>query len=170
MVELKVSDFSLMTKQQLISIIVTQSGIIANKPTDQEIMHQMCEVAQELTFSSGAVLELREKNEMVYKAATGKAASLLGMRLSSESSLSGLCIKTQELLYCSDANTDERVDKQACQRVGLRSMIVVPLISNDKAIGVLKVFSPKLDAFDEVDGQILKLAAMVISQSMFKSA
>jgi L-methionine (R)-S-oxide reductase len=166
MFAVKEGEFSLMTKQQLCAIIFAQASMIRNKPSDQTIMQQMSELAHELTFASGAVLELCEGNEMVYAAATGSAANLLGLRLSSETSLSGLCVKAKELLYCRDAQTDDRVDKEACKRVGLCSMLVVPLSRDEKVIGVLKVFSPKRDAFDDVDGQILKLAALVIAKSI----
>ena len=60
------------------------------------------------------------------------------------SSLSGLCIAQNTTLYCKDSETDERVDREACRRVGLRSMAVVPLIHCDEPIGVLKIYSERV--------------------------
>ena len=52
---------------------------------------------------------------------------LLGLRLARKGSLSGLCVQTGDILRCEDSEIDPRVDREACRRVGLRSMVVTPL-------------------------------------------
>ena len=129
----------------------------------------MATLAEHLTFASGAVVEMLDGDEMVYRAATGKAKDRLGMRLHKDKSFSGLCIKENRLLNCKNAMQDPRVDKEACQKVGLRSMLVVPLIYQQDVVGVIKVFSTTTDAFDDVDGQILMLTAQIISAAIHAS-
>lgn len=166
MSNLSTESVSLVTKDQLLSIIQAQSDIIGGGLNLTQVMQKMAMLAEQLTFASGAVVEMLDGDEMVYRAATGKAQSRLGMRLHKDSSLSGLCIKENKVLNCRDASQDPRVDRQACQAVGLQSMLVVPLKYADQVVGVIKVFSIKTDSFDEVDAQILTMAADIISAAM----
>lgn len=158
-----------MTKQQLLAIIQAQSRIIAHNPSLEQLMTQMAQLAQTLTYADGAAVELEEGQYMVYRAATGKAADQLGVRLDKGNSLSGLCLEQHQVLYCEDALTDPRVDRQACEQVGLRSMLVSPLHYAEQCFGVLKVFSPKPSAFDEVDIQVLSLVAQVVAAAVHAS-
>jgi len=43
--------------------------------------------------------------------------------------------------------TDGRVDRAACRKIGVRSMIVLPLLTTRSVVGVLKVFSDAPDFF-----------------------
>jgi L-methionine (R)-S-oxide reductase len=160
---------SLLTKQQLMSVISAQTEIIRKHLSAKQIMERMAELASDLTFASGGVVEMVEGDEMVYVAATGMARNNIGLRLNANTSLSGLCIQKNQVLNCKDADTDSRVDAGACEKVGLNSMLVVPLHSDDRLVGVLKVFSAKTNAFDDVDVQILQLSASVISAAIASS-
>ena len=104
---------------------------------------------------------------MVYRAVAGDAAGMLGVRLTREASLSGLCVESEETLRCDDSDVDPRVDREACRRVGLRSIVVVPLIHEGGAVGVLKVFSPEVAAFDAGDSRVLELMSELIAAAMF---
>lgn len=107
---------------------------------------------------------------MVYRAASGIATSQLGLRISRQSSLSGLCVATRQIMRCDDAWNDPRVDAAACERVGLRSMVVVPLVHQDEVIGVLKVLSKRPSAFSEAEATILGMLSEMIAASMFYAA
>lgn len=135
-----------------------------------EVMALVTQRAQDLTASAGAVVELAEGGEMVYRAAAGIAKPQLGMRLQRQGSLSGLCVAEGEILYCRDSETDERVDREACRKVGLRSMIVVPLRHLDQTVGALKVMSARVDAFTASDIEVLGLMSELIAAAMFHAA
>lgn len=157
---------SLLTKQQLLSVIDAQTDIIRKHLSPASIMERMAGLASDLTFASGAVVEIAEGEDMVYAAATGLAKDKVGLRLKACTSLSGLCIQKGQVLNCKDASTDQRVDYEACRKVGLSSMLVAPLQTDGQLVGVLKVFSSKVDAFDDVDVQILQLSASIISAAI----
>ncbi len=84
--------------------------------------------AEFLTDAARAAVAWLEGDEMAYQAATGIAAKSLGVRLRNQASLSSWCVRTGEVLRCDDSDKDNQVDKAACSWVGLRSMIVVPLV------------------------------------------
>ncbi len=119
-----------------------------------------------LTQAAGVVLELLEGDELVYRAASGVAASQIGLRLKVSSSLSGLSVTSGEVMHSRDTDSDSRVNLDACRRVGIRSMLVAPLFLGDKAIGVLKIMGAQPDAFDEGHLQTLQLMAGLIGAAI----
>lgn len=125
---------------------------------------------QQLTGADGAVVELAEGDEMVYRASSGLAATLLGLRLKRHGSLSGLCVETGDILRCEDSETDPRVDREACRRVGLRSMVVTPLRHMDTTVGVLKVVGTTVNAFSADDIRALELMSELIAAAMFHAS
>lgn len=106
---------------------------------------------------NGIVVELRDGDQLYYAAASGTSAALIGLRLALSSSLSGQCILEGVPLQCDDAMNDDRVNREACERVGLRSMIVVPIPHQGQTVGVLKFHSDKVADFGEEDMLIAHL-------------
>ncbi|GBF44006.1 diguanylate cyclase [Leptospira ellinghausenii] len=113
--------------------------------------------SKELVSAEGAVFELVEGDDLVYRAASGSASNQIGLRLHVSGSFSGLSLQSKEILYCVDSEEDNRVNREACRVVGLRSMIVVPLYFGLEVIGVLKVFSSKPAYFHENDLHTLNM-------------
>jgi diguanylate cyclase (GGDEF)-like protein len=155
------------TAAQLLAIIATQTEIARLGLDLGSVMALIAERAQTITEASGAVVELVEGDDMVYRAVAGDAAGMLGVRLTREASLSGLCVESEETLRCDDSDVDPRVDREACRRVGLRSIVVVPLIHEGDAVGALTVFSPEVAAFDDGDARVLALMSELIAAAMF---
>ena len=110
-------------------IIETQRLINSTALDSDELMRVICERAQMITGATGSVVELAEGDEMVYRAVAGSASGHLGVRLRIASSLSGRCVRLGMPLNCVDTETDVRIDRDACRRISVRSMIVVPLSS-----------------------------------------
>ena len=118
-------------------------------------MQRVVDVAQRLTHAKGAVVELVDGDEMVYRCGSASVSQHVGLRLRRHGSLSGQCIDEGRALRCGDTISDPRVDKQACQRVGVRSMVCTPLVQTGRAVGVLKVMSAEPHAFDADDEYLL---------------
>ncbi len=155
------------TSKQLLSVIQTQTAIAKLGLDINAVMTLVAEQVQLITQAKGAIVELAEDGDMVYRAVSNGANEFLGLRLKMKSSLSGLCIEQNETLYCKDSENDERVDREACRRVGLRSMAVVPLIHCDEPIGVLKIYSEQVNAFKDGDIHLLGLMSELIAAAMY---
>lgn len=155
------------SSEQLMSIIQTQTSIAKLGLDLNAVMTLVAQQAQELTHAGGAVVELVEDGDMVYRAVSQNAAHLLGLRLGKQNSLSGICVAQKQSLYCPDSETDDRVDREACRRVGLRSMAVVPLLHCGEPVGVLKVYDARVDAFQPSDLKLLELMSELIAAAMF---
>jgi diguanylate cyclase (GGDEF)-like protein len=150
----------------LISMIELLTALVTSGLDTTAVMREVAQRAAVLTQADGAVVELVDGEEMVYSAVSGTAEGSLGLRLKQAASLSGLCVEQGVPLNCEDASTDERVDRVACERVGVGSMICVPLFHRGKAVGVLKVISSRKSAFNDTHARTLSLLATVIASSL----
>jgi|GEM_PF-4753255 len=139
------------------SVIELQYQLVAGGHQIDELMNLVVERAERLTNAAGAVVEMADGDDMVYRAASGSAAASLGMRLKRSTSLTGRSVATGEVLICEDSEDDPRADREACRKIGLRSMVVVPLRHQQVVVGVLKVYSPEPSAFDEHHRTTLQL-------------
>ena len=126
--------------------------------------------AQELTHAAGAVVEILDGNELIYWSASGACEPQLGLRVGTQRSLSGMCAATGLILRCDDSESDPRVDREKCQRVQLRSMVVAPLKCGETTIGVLKVVSPFVHAFGPNDERALSLLNDLIGAMLSHAA
>jgi len=156
--------------EQLSAIIATQHDIATAGHNFMAVMTLIAERAQKLTRARGAAIELIERDELVYRVGTGAASRHVGLRLAIASSLSGKCMRLNEVLRCDDTESDPRVNREACRKIGLRSMVVVPLYHNGGPVGVLKVLSTQANAFSERDAQALQLMAGLIGAAMSNAA
>ncbi len=152
---------------RLLGIIKTQTEIAKLGLDLGGVMSLVCERAATLTMADGAVVELAEGDDMVYRAASGIAEGQLGLRLNRKHSLSGLCVELGQALQCDNSENDPRVDRDACRRVGLLSMLVVPLQHHDTVVGAIEVISQRANAFDDADVVILELMSELIAAAMF---
>lgn len=152
---------------QLLGVIRAQTEIAQLGVDLAGVMTLVAERTQALTGADGAVVELAEGEEMVYRAGSGIAEHSLGVRLQRIGSLSGLCVEEAQSLTCDDTDLDPRVDRAACARVGIRSMVCTPLRHGDTVIGVLKVVARRAAGFEPGDVEILSLMSGLIAASMY---
>ncbi|GAC1470951.1 MAG: hypothetical protein NVSMB9_16590 [Isosphaeraceae bacterium] len=156
--------------EYLADLIATQQDIATAQLEPDALMSLIAARTQRLTAADGAVVELAEGDEMVYRAATGSAAAHLGLRLKIDNSLSGRCLRTGETLLCDDSESDPRVNREACRAIGVRSMVVVSLVHQGRAVGVLKVLSLAPNAFRERDVHTLRLLAGLLAAALDQAA
>ncbi len=105
--------------------------------------------ARTATGASAAAVALMSNNgEFVCQAHSGDASPSVGARLEDRSGISGLCIRTGLPVLCADAEFDDRVNKPVCRRLGIRSILAVPVVIGEQdVVGLLEVFSSETGAF-----------------------
>lgn len=157
------------SREQLLRIIKIQAEIVKLGLDLGGVMQFVVDEAMPLIQADGAAIELAEDGEMVYRAAAGIAEPQLGLRLNASESLSGLCVRNGQAVYCDDAERDTRVSRWACRQMGLRSMIVMPLRHQERTIGVLKALSMQPGYFHERDMELLHMLAEVLAATMYFS-
>lgn len=154
----------------LMEIIKTQTEIAKQGLDLGGVMNFVADKLQMLTGAGGVMVELAEGDEMVYRAVSGMASGQLGLRLAKKGSLSGLCVAQRQVICCDDSETDDRVDREACRKVGLRSMVVAPLVHCDTVVGALKIASSHPGYFTGMHVRILELTSEVIASAMYHAS
>jgi EAL domain-containing protein (putative c-di-GMP-specific phosphodiesterase class I) len=116
-------------------------------------------VDQALTLiptADGASFEmLRDDGMLEYVCTSGTLAPHVGLVLAAATSLSGHSIRTAQVQRSDDTEVDPRVDRDACRRAGIRSMLCLPLSLSAGGGAVLKVSSSLPHAFSEADAAAL---------------
>ena len=151
-----------------------EQHILAGFPPDlclDLVLNELVVRAAEATRASAAAIALARGDEMVCRAATGELAPDLGVPLSTRDGLSGACLQTRQPQLSVDTEFDPRVDPAVSRRIGIRSILIVPIFEsadgnnaadgkhkdrNAPFAGVLEVFSSSPAAFSHADQKRLE--------------
>jgi len=155
--------------ERLREIVETQKEISALELDPGAITAKILERTQGLTGADGAAVAWFDGSECVLEHGSGIAAPHVGMRLRRDSSLSGVVSASGEAAYAEDTHADARVDQQACDAVGARSLICAPLYRDGRVDGVLSVFGVREAAFDDLAVETTRLMAEFVSGAMRNS-
>src|SRR5882724_8704241 len=129
-------------------------------------IHVIAERAQTLTRATGAAIALKNGNEIVCRARTGRTAPDLGVRLQTDSGVSAQCVRTGEVVICHDAQDDPYADKPICSHMGVRSVLAAPLRHLRTTLGVFEVLSSAPHAFDGRDVATMQMLSSVMVAAM----
>jgi diguanylate cyclase (GGDEF)-like protein len=155
--------------EELHRLVSTQHAIGTAAADLDGVLTAVVEQALDFTRAEAAVVELPDGRDMVYRAAAGTATEHLQLRIAREGSISGAALAEQTILICRDSEIDPRVDREACRRVGARSMIVVPLWDGTRAAGVLKVYSSTPAAFEPGAAKLLEMLAGMTAAALVRA-
>jgi hypothetical protein len=123
-------------------ILVSDRGA----PSD---LNRLVEEILATTQASGVAVAVRGARGLYCSAASGSTAPQVGTELGSGTGLTNLSLTTGRMQLCNDTEQDTRADSKACRDLGIRSMLVLPLNRDGRTLGVLDIFSSRVNAFDE---------------------
>lgn len=138
-------------------------------PADVALDLRLQEILQEArlaTDASGVVIALASDQRMVCRATLGDKAPRVGVSLNTRTGLSGACVQTREMQLCDDAIVDPRVNVVACRDLGIRSIVVLPVVDGANLWGLIEVFSSVPRAFGESDLLALQSLSNKVSQTV----
>ncbi len=127
-----------------------------------EVLHLVAERALNITGADGIAIAMAEGEAIVCRASVGSVAPDAGARLDPNSGFSGACMRSGAIVRCDDSERDPRVNVQACRRLGVRSMVAVPLTGTHGTIGLIEAFSVAPFGFNDSDVRSLNLLAELI--------
>ena len=123
-----------------------------------DLLNDIVERARIAANASDAAIALRQGDDIVCLATTGPNAPDTGVPLDLNSGLSGACAQSKTFQRCDDSESDPRVDTAFCRRLGIRSVLVFPILRREVLLGIVEVFSPNDHAFG--DGEVHALASL----------
>src|SRR5579872_3596929 len=131
-----------------------------------EVLQLVAERALAITGADGVAVALAQDDAIVCRASAGSIVPDAGVRLDPNSGFSGECLVSGRIVRCDDVDIDPRVNLQACRRLGVRSMLAVPLSAKQNVVGLLEAFSGEPYGFNDSDVRSLNLLAELILSAM----
>ena len=157
--------------EQLVDTLAANGGGDLSSDLALDILlNAIVDQARLATGASGAAIALVKDGEMVCRATAGPTAPDLGVRLDTSAGLSGACVATGLVQLCGDTQVDPRVDPLASRQLGVRSILVFPLLESGEVLGVFEIFSPRPQAFGERDIHTLEALARRILNDRKRAA
>lgn len=146
---------------------VVKNAPQANQPDPLAVIAHKAEAS---TNASGAAIALKSPatGELVCRARSGSHAPDLGTTLHRKGTFAGLCVEMRQTLSCDDTEKETRLDAQAARTLGIRSMLVTPIIQGPDVIGALAVFSYTKRAFSLAHREVLRALANEIAALVAK--
>jgi len=134
------------------------------------VLNDIGERARVATNATAAAIALARNGEIVCRATTGENAPDLGVPLNTQSGLSAACVQTWKWQHCEDTELDERVDPEVCRRLGVRSILVFPILKKRELLGIIEIFGSRPRAFSSREIATLEALAREVVESVDRAA
>jgi GAF domain-containing protein len=119
------------------------------------LFREIIQQALQATHATGAAIALEQQGELICRATVGDFASEISKMINTGSGFTGVCASSGTMQLCSNTALDSRVEADACRKLGVGAIIVVPLLHQDRLLGLIAVFSRRPYAFGMRDLQAL---------------
>lgn len=126
------------------------AGVLPDEAQHRALLQSIVEAARAI-FSAGAAsifLHDEETDELVFEAATGEGGGeLVGLRIPSGTGIAGWVLVTRQPLVLSDLENDPRFARDVAEKTGYvpSALMAVPLLHDERALGVLQVLDSRAD-------------------------
>jgi hypothetical protein len=154
----------------LAEIVETQHEIHAGHHDLDSSASLVAERIRRITGAQGAAIGVLEEDKLVYRAGSGILASQVGTALRREATLSASTLLHDAILRCADAATDFRVNPEIARRLGIGSLISVPVFHDGKTAGALELVFAVPNAFQEHDVRTCQLMAGLVTEALTHAA
>ena len=144
------------TNGNLALLDVLREAVAVGTQSTDSILESIAEAAGVLTGANGIAIALRQEGVIICRARSGDIAPELGSPLNADSGISGECLRAAAILVCSDTATDKRVDSEVCERLGVKSIVAVPLRGRTGMVGILEAFSARTGTFEKEQIEALR--------------
>lgn len=153
---------------RLIAIIELQNAILAAGMNADEILSITVERAAQLTSAACALVAISEGDDLVVRAVSRPTSAVFPSRLP-RSGPANACVAERRPVQIDDAHADPRADADTRARYRATSLVYVPLLYGENAVGVFEVTSAKPGAFTEEDVETLRLLAQIVAIALHRA-
>ena len=120
------------------------AGVLGADEAHRALLQATVEVARAIYGAKAASVFLLDEDtdELVFEAVAGEGeGELIGMRFPADTGIAGWVLTTRQPLIVDDLTSDTRWSRSAAESTGYvpKSMMAVPLLVDERALGVLNV-------------------------------
>jgi GAF domain-containing protein len=141
------------------------AGALGSEDSYRALLQSIVEVARAIfgARASSVFLFDEPSDELVFEAVAGEGAGdLVGQRFPSSTGIAGWVLVTRQPLVVEELENDPRFAREAAESTGFvpKGIMAVPLLYEDRALGVLEVLDrPANAAFSLAEMELLGLFA-----------
>jgi PAS domain S-box-containing protein len=166
--ERKRAEEALRQRNRELELLNRASQVFISSLNLEEVLSTILEEVRQLlgVAACSAWLIDRETGEIVCRQATGPQGDLVrGWRLAPGQGIAGWVTTTGQGLIVADTHADERYFPQVDQitKLGIRSILSVPLCLKQDVLGTLQVVDTQIDRFNRSDLRLMQSVAGVAS-------
>ncbi len=123
---------------------VVAAGILPSEEQHRALLDSIVTAAQAIFRAQAASIFLHDEDtdELVFEAVAGESAgALIGTRIPSSTGIAGWVLVTRQPLVLEDLGNDPRFARDVAEKTGYvpRALMAVPLLHDERALGVLQV-------------------------------
>ena len=127
------------------------AGVLGAEESYRSLLQATVEVAREIFHAKAASVFLLDEqaDELVFEAVAGEGAGeLVGKRFPSSTGVAGWVLTTRQPLVVDDLTSNARFSREAAASTGYvpRGIMAVPLLVEERALGVLEVLDRPADS------------------------
>jgi GAF domain-containing protein len=127
------------------------AGVLGADEAHRSLLHGTVEVARAIFGAKAASVFLldEESDELVFEAVAGHGAgALTGMRFPASTGIAGWVLTTRQSLVIDDLSSETRFSREVAESTGYvpTNMMAVPLLAEERALGVLEVLDRPPDS------------------------
>jgi GAF domain-containing protein len=141
------------------------AGVLGTEKDYRELLQSIVEVARAIFRAKASSIFLLDEatDELVFEAVAGEGSeSLIGMRFPSSTGIAGFVLVSRQPLVIEDVLEDPRFSRETAESTGFvpKGLMAVPLLHEERALGVLEVLDRPSDAhFSLAEMELLGLFA-----------
>jgi GAF domain-containing protein len=126
------------------------AGVLPDEAQHRALLQSIVEAARAIFSARAASIFLHDEDtdELVFEAAAGEGGGdLVGTRIPSGTGIAGWVLVTRQSLVLNDLADDPRFARDVAERTGYvpTALMAVPLLYEERALGVLQVLDPRQD-------------------------
>jgi GAF domain-containing protein len=141
------------------------AGVLGAEESYRALLQSIVEVARAIFKAKASSIFLldEEADELVFEAVAGEGSdSLIGQRFPSSTGIAGFVLVSRQPLVIEDVLADPRFSRETAESTGFvpKGLMAVPLLHEERALGVLEVLDRPKDArFTLAEMELLGLFA-----------
>ncbi len=118
-------------------------------------LHLLAEHTLKLLDAEGAAVVMLAGDEMRAEAGTGSLASYVGTVAPTARTAAADAIAERRVVIVNETAADLRTSGELAQPIGMRQVIVAPMVVEDNPVGVLMAVNSRHDSFSDSDAALL---------------
>ena len=130
------------------------------------VLSAMAKLVMDSVGASGIAIAYAEEGSVVCRASCGEIAPAVGTPLNLNSGIGAQCLREGSTVMCADTESDPRVNKAVCRKIGVRSILAVPLRLHSRVVGIAQAFYAEPNGFTSVNILELEHSAHLFVSSL----